>query len=130
MDEQLLRVTVAEEGATPAELDNLTTSLWRVLDQTAVNNVTRAPAEAPAGSKGPAVELGALLVNLLPQVLDSVVAAVAGWLLGYVGRSITRSGRSVTLSIGDDSIVLTRLSAKEQHKLVDAWVKRHSDGVG
>jgi hypothetical protein len=121
MDEHLLRITVTEEGATPAELDNLTASLRRVLDQTTVNSITRAPAEAPAGSKGPAVELATLLVSVFPPVLGSVVGAVVGWLLGH-------SGRSVTLSIGDDSIVVTQLKAKEQHTLVETWLRRHSDG--
>jgi hypothetical protein len=124
MDEQLLRVTVAEEDALPAELDNLTTSLRQVLNKTAVNDVTRAPAEAPpAGTKAVgAFEVGALVVKLLPSVLGPVVEAIKGWLSGHPGRSIT-------LTIGGDSIVVTRPSTEEQRMLVDAWLRRHSEGV-
>jgi hypothetical protein len=123
MDEHLLRVTVTEEGATPAELDNLTTSLRRTLHQTAVNDVTRAPADAPAGSKAVnAWEVGALVVKLFPSALGSVVEAIRGWLPRDPPRSII-------LSIGGDSIAVTRASTKEQQMLVDAWLSRHSEGV-
>jgi hypothetical protein len=124
MDEQrALCVTVAEEGASPSEIDNLTTSLRRVLNRTAVSDVTRAPATGPAGSKGAgAFELGALVVNLLPSVLRSVVDATKGWLSGHPGRSIT-------MSIGGDSIVVTHPSVEQQRLLVEAWLQRHSEGV-
>jgi hypothetical protein len=123
MDEHLLRVTVTEEAASLAELDNLTTSLRRTLHQTAVNDVTRAPADAPAGSKaGSAWDVSALVVNLLPSVLGSVVEAIRGWLP-------RDARRSVILSIGGDSIVVTQASTKEQEMLVNAWLSRHSEGV-
>ena len=124
MDGQhVLCVTVAEEDASPAEIDHLTSSLRRVLNQTAVSDVTRAPANAPAGSKGTgAFELGALVVNLLPSVLEPAVDAIKGWLSGHPGRSIT-------MNIGGDSIIVSHPSVEQQRLLVDAWLRRHSVDV-
>jgi|SRR5829696_1488211 len=121
MDEQYtLVVALAEDDALPTEIDNLTSSLRRALSQTAVHDVRRAAAEAPSGSKGAgAVELGALLVNLLPSVLGSVVTVVNGWLSGHAKRS-------VTMTIDGDSIVLTDPSKEQQRMLVEAWLQRHS----
>ena len=121
MDEQYtLLVALAEEGAPPAQIDNLTSSLRWALNQTPVRDVRRAPADAPTGSKAAgAFEIGALLVNLLPSVLGSVVNVINGWLSGHATRT-------VTLSIAGDTIVLTHPSKEQQSMLVETWLRRHS----
>jgi hypothetical protein len=76
--------------------------------------------EPPPGSK--AVELatlGALLVTVAKsQLLGPVVAAVRSWLAG--------SQRSVRLELDGDVLELTGVSSREQQRLADEWLRRHT----
>jgi hypothetical protein len=64
--------------------------------------------------------LGALLVTVSQsQLLGPVVAAVRSWLSGGPQRSIK-------LELDGDAIELTGVSSKEQRRLVDEWLRRHT----
>ena len=77
--------------------------------------------EPPAGSKAVDVAtVGALVLNLADsQLLDAVVAAVRSWLVGS-------SRRSIKLELGGDALELTGVSSKEQRRLTDEWLARHT----
>jgi hypothetical protein len=79
--------------------------------------------EPPPGSRAVDVAtLGALVVNLAdPQLLAAVVAAVGSWLAGS-------SRRSIKLQLGGDALELTGVSSKEQRRLTDEWLARHTAG--
>jgi hypothetical protein len=77
--------------------------------------------EPPPGTR--AVELaalGALVVTVAEsQLLGAVVAAVRSWLAGQPKRSIK-------LELDGDVLELTGLSAKDQQRLADEWLRRHT----
>jgi|Tabmets5t2r1_1033131.scaffolds.fasta_scaffold131705_1 hypothetical protein len=79
--------------------------------------------EPPPGTR--AVELaalGALVVTFAQSgMLTPVVAAIQGWL----GRS---QQRSVKLELDGDVLELTGVSSRDQQRLVDEWLRRHSSG--
>ena len=80
-----------------------------------------AAGEPPPGSR--AVDLaavGALVVNVAEsQLLTAVIAAVRSWLAGS-------SRRSIKLGLGGDVLELTGVSSKEQRRLTDEWLARHT----
>ena len=79
--------------------------------------------EPPPGSRGVDVAaLGALVVNIADgQLLAAVVTAVRSWLAGS-------SQRSIKLQLGGDALELTGVSSKEQRRLTDEWLARHTTG--
>lgn len=104
------------------EVANATLQLRRELlhlDVDAVE-VPRAD-EPPPGSKAADVmALGALVVHIADsQLLAAVVAAVRSWLVGS-------SRRSIKLELGGDALELTGVSSKEQRRLTDEWLARHT----
>jgi hypothetical protein len=78
--------------------------------------------EPPPGSR--AVELaalGALLVTMgKSQLLGSVVSAVRSWLAG------SAQPRSIKLELDGDTLELSGVSSKEQRRLTDEWLARHT----
>jgi hypothetical protein len=78
--------------------------------------------EPPPGSR--AVELaalGALLVTMgKSQLLGSVVSAVRSWLAG------STQPRSIKLELDGDTLELSGVSSKEQRRLTDEWLARHT----
>jgi hypothetical protein len=79
--------------------------------------------EPPPGSRAvDLAALGALVVNVADsQLLAAVVAAVRSWLAGS-------SRRSVKLELGGDALELTGVSSREQRRLADEWLDRHTAG--
>jgi hypothetical protein len=77
--------------------------------------------EPPPGSRAVDVAaLGALVVNIADsQLLAAVVAAVRSWLAGS-------SRRSIKLQLGGDALELTGVSSKDQRRLTDEWLARHT----
>jgi hypothetical protein len=71
-----------------------------------------------AGQKG--IALGALLAKL--------PAAAAGRLLTALQTWAARTGRTVEASIAGDSIKLTGASRKQQDRVIEAWLARHTAG--
>jgi hypothetical protein len=77
--------------------------------------------EPPPGSRAVDVAaLGALVVNIADsQLLAAVVAAVRSWLAGS-------SRRSIKLQLDGDALELTGVSSREQRRLTDEWLSRHT----
>ena len=77
--------------------------------------------EPPPGTR--AVELaalGALAVTVAKsQLIGPVVAAVRSWLAG-------QQQRSIKLVLDGDTLELTGVSSKEQQRLADEWLRRHT----
>jgi hypothetical protein len=79
--------------------------------------------EPPPGARAVDVAaIGALLVSIADsQLLAAVVGAVGSWLAGS-------SRRSVKLELGGDALELTGVSSREQRRLTDEWLARHTAG--
>jgi hypothetical protein len=79
--------------------------------------------EPPRGSRGVELAaLGALAVSFAQsQMLGTIVAAVRSWLAAS-------QQRSVKLELDGDVLELTGVSFKEQRRLTDEWLRRHSGG--
>ena len=79
--------------------------------------------EPPPGSRGVELAaLGALAVSFAQsQMLGTIVAAVRSWLA-------VSQQRSVKLELDGDVLELTGVSSKEQRRLTDEWLRRHSGG--
>jgi hypothetical protein len=105
------------------EVAEATLQLRRELLDLDVDAVRLPPGgEPPPGSR--AVELaalGALVVTLAnSQLLASVVAAVHAWLT-------RQPKRSIKLELDGDVLELTGLSSKDQQRLTDEWLRRHTN---
>lgn len=122
-----LTLTMAPGGDVDAdELASLTRQLRHHLLETDVEVVeVAASGEAPPGAKGVDVlSWGTLLVSFARSgALRQVVSVVQGWL----GR---HDGGSVTLTLGGDSITVTKATGKEQEQLVAAWIRSHGGDAG
>jgi hypothetical protein len=104
------------------ELAQATRQLRRELLDLDVDSVETPPVgEPPAGSRAVDVAtLGALVVNMADsQLLAAVMGAVRSWLAGS-------SRRSIKLGLGGDVLELTGVSSKEQRRLTDEWLARHT----
>jgi hypothetical protein len=104
------------------EVAEATLQLRRELLDLEVDAVELASAgDAPPGTRGVELAaLGALLVTVSQsQLLAPVVAAIRSWLSGEPQRSIK-------LELDGDAIELTGVSSKEQRRLVDEWLRRHT----
>jgi hypothetical protein len=103
------------------EIAHATLQLRRELLDADVDAAEAPGGEPPPGSRGVDVAaLGALVVNVADsQLLAAVVAAVRSWLAGSPRRSIK-------LELGEDSLELTGVSSKEQRRLADEWLARHT----
>lgn len=118
-----LQVVVGPDGDAE-EIAQATLQLRRELLDLDVDAVEAPQAgEPPPGSRAVDVAaLGALVVNLADsQLLAAVVAAVRSWLAGS-------SRRSIKLQLGGDALELTGVSSKEQRRLTDEWLARHTTG--
>jgi hypothetical protein len=75
----------------------------------------------PEGAKG----LGDVAGWLVAQfgTLDGLRALVAG-----VRGFALRTGRTVEVSIGGDSLKVTGVTSQQQEMIIDAWVARHGPG--
>ncbi len=94
------------------------------LSQLDVDRIERASAgAAPEGTRaGGAVELGALLVAVGGS------GAVLPMLVGLVRDWVSRRGSgSVKLTIGGDSLELSGVSGKDQHRVLEEFLRRHQD---
>jgi hypothetical protein len=81
-----------------------------------------AAGEPPPGSRGVELAaLGGLLVTVgRSQLLGPVVAAVRSWLAG------STQPRTIKLELDGDTLELSGVSSKEQRRLTDEWLARHT----
>ena len=104
------------------ELADLAAELHAELLSVDGASVAPLPAEAaPAGAKG----LGDVAGWLVAQfgTLDGlrvVVTTVHGW--------VSRTGRSVEVSIDGDVLKVTGVTSHQQGEIIDAWLARHAPG--
>ncbi|MGH8909014.1 MAG: hypothetical protein ACRD0K_21605 [Egibacteraceae bacterium] len=118
----------AGEHADAADLAERAAALREELLQLDVARVDLAMAgPAPAGTRaGEALAAGVLLVDLAAStgLLDAVVVdAVRSW--------VSRPGqRSVRLELDGDVLEVTGVSWREQRRLIQTWIDRHTAPAG
>jgi hypothetical protein len=124
-----IALRLSEDGADAERLDALTGHLRRELLQLDVDDVRRAPAgAAPPGTRAlDVVALGGLVVSLGHTAggLKDIVAALRRWL--SAGHGVRRT---VKIEIDGDTLELSEVSAADQDRLVDLFVRRHSETGG
>jgi len=101
------------------ELDTLTLQLRERLLELDIDRAELNRSDgAPDGSKpGDVIALGALAVTMAPFALRSVVRLLETW-IGH------RPVRTVSITIGEDSLELQAVSSGDQRKLIDAFITR------
>ena len=117
-----LHLEVAEEGADPARLEELSLRLRQELLALDVDSVRpREGGPAPDGTRGDfATIAGALAVTLQPTV--ALLTAMIGVVRDWAGR-----GRHhVKVEIDGDVLELSGASDDVQRRLVDDWIARHA----
>jgi hypothetical protein len=125
MDEYATTLDVKVAVGPDGDAEELAQAAWQLrrelLDLDVDSVETPSAGEPPPGSRAVDVAaLGALVVNLADsQLLAAVVAAVRSWLAGS-------SRRSIKLGLGGDVLELTGVSSKEQRRLTDEWLARHT----
>lgn len=99
------------------ELDELTRHLRERLLELDVDRVEPVRADhVPAGAKpADAIAVGALAVTLAPLALRSVLGLVQTWIEN-------RPVRTVSITLGDDSLELEAVSAADQQRLIEAFL--------
>jgi hypothetical protein len=119
MDGLILHVLpVADSDA--KEMADLTDGLHAELLDVDAASVAPLPADAaPPGAKGLGTLAGWLLVQFgTLDGLRAVVASVRGWTV--------RTGRTVEISIGGDTLKVTGVTSQQQGELIDTWLARHA----
>jgi hypothetical protein len=124
-----VRVQLSEDGADAERLASLTGFLRRELLQLDVQDVSALQAgEPPPHARAfDAAAVGGLLVSLSSSAegLRAVVSAVRQWLTRGEGVR-----RTVRLEIGGDALELSEVSAADQDRLIDLFVRRHAAPEG
>jgi hypothetical protein len=117
-----LRVDLGSEpGEDPSELDEATRQLQRELLELDVQDVRQvADGSAPPGTRGIGV---AVVSSLAVSAGQEAIGAVVRTLVQWMSR---RRARSVKLTIGEDSLELSDVSAEDQRRLVESFLARHA----
>jgi hypothetical protein len=122
-------VFVSEEGSDAERVDLLTGFLrGELLTVDAVEVSTMRADQLPPGARGiDAAAVGGLIVGLgrWDAAIRSVIRVIRRWL----DRS-PHEGRSVRIEIEGDVLVLSDASRAEESRLVNLFIRRHSDGEG
>jgi hypothetical protein len=122
-----LVVHLAEDGADPERLDELTRFLRDELLQLDVDDVTALRVgEPPPGARVfDVIAVGGLLVSLSRSAegLRQIVSAIRKWLARGEGAR-----RTVRLEIDGDALELSEASAADQERLIGLFVSRHATG--
>ncbi|MFG2511249.1 hypothetical protein [Streptomyces sp. NPDC048584] len=102
------------------ELDELTLLLRERLLELDVDAVeTVRSGDVPDGAKPvDAIAVGALALTLAPIAFRSVLDLVRTWIEN-------RPVRSVSVTLGDDSLELEAVSSADQRRIVDAFLAAH-----
>jgi hypothetical protein len=113
----------SEDAVDEEEIDQLSRQLRRELLELEVARVDPAPSQAtPPGSKaGDPVAIGALVVSLMssPELLAAIVGQIQA-MLSHIGR------HSVRLEIDGDALEVSGVSSREQRRLIEIWIDRHT----
>ncbi|TYB50787.1 hypothetical protein FXF51_55270 [Nonomuraea sp. PA05] len=117
----------ADQELDPEHADRLVRRLRVELDELDVERATLAidGTPPPAGAKGAdPVTVGAIIVAL--SASGGVLTTVIGTLSDWLDRQSRRHRISIT--IDGDTIELDRATAEQQRALLDAYIRRHTDG--
>ena len=113
----------------PEELERLSHNLRDELNELGVlekvDLMTKEGEHAPKGFKsgGEVAMLGSLLVTLSGSLASNVIPSLANTLQSWITR---QDRHTISLEIGGDKLQLKGISDKQQEKLIDAWISRHS----
>jgi hypothetical protein len=114
-----------DPSAEPDEVERYSHQLFAELNELDIESLHPAAAtDAPPGAKGAEVfELGAWIMALSASggVFGKVVDALRDWL----GRHPPEN--RIAITIDGDVLELSNVSAREQHELVKAFIRRHSE---
>lgn len=83
-----LELEVFLEGSTKKELDTITRHLLKELEKTNVESVNLVSGIAPDGTKGDAITIGTLAIEVLPSAIPAVIALVQAWMLRDKNRTV------------------------------------------
>jgi hypothetical protein len=120
-----MRLYLAEDGADPERLDQLTGQVRAELRQfDEISGVSTLPGSPPPpGTRGANIEtVGALLVMLgqSAEGLRAVVGVACDWMRRGDGTK-----RTVRVEIAGDVLELSEATPAEQQRLIDFFVGRH-----
>jgi hypothetical protein len=115
-----IQLDLALAGADAEELDEATRDLQRELAEL-VDVARPAGSEPPDGAR--AVEVAAL-GSLVMKVGSAAVAPVARVLQAWLAR---RSGRTIKLTLGDDSIEISGGSAAYQQQMIETFLRARAE---
>jgi hypothetical protein len=107
----------------PQEYEKATRQLRAELKDLDVESVRLVATDtAPAGAKGDPVAVGALIVALSASggVFTTLIGVLNDWLRRHSGN------HRIRVTIDGDTIELDGVSAEQESKLVDTFVRRHS----
>jgi hypothetical protein len=124
MTHQVKKIVVGlgAKGADARELDELTRGLSNELRQIEVRSVDRlSEGEAPPGSKGDPFTIGWLLVTLTPIVATKVFDVLVDW-------AKRAHGRTIKVTIGQNTIELPGATSKEREELLNRWLSEVGHG--
>ncbi|MFH8448800.1 hypothetical protein ACH4CD_06120 [Streptomyces fungicidicus] len=115
--ERMRLVLTGSQDSDQEELDELTLRLRERLLELDVDDVElNRSGDIPAGAKPvDAIAVGALVVTVAPIALRSVLDLVRTWIE-------TRPVRTVSITLGEDSLELEAVSPAEQQRLIDAFL--------
>ncbi|GGX14757.1 hypothetical protein GCM10010297_40150 [Streptomyces malachitofuscus] len=115
--ERLHLVLTGSQDSDQEELDELTLQLRERLLELDVDDVEPNRSGAvPAGAKPvDAIAVGALAVTMAPIALRSVLDLVRTWIE-------TRPVRTVSITLGEDSLDLEAVSSADQQRLIEAFL--------
>ena len=124
-----IRITIDEQTADAEEQESMSLALRQEILATDVEDVRFVRAgPVPDGTRGVDVTAVNQLLVLVPASLTTLTALV-GTIRSWLGRS--SEGRTVEVTLGDQSLKLTRADTDEQRRLVEAFLNRvQSDAKG
>jgi Effector Associated Constant Component 1 len=99
------------------ERADLASRLREEIQEHGIDDVGHPSLEAPAGSKGAALDLAQLVVSFA-GTLPPLIMAIQGWL----GR---HPEAAVTLEIDGDRLVLDEASPADRQRLLEVFLARH-----
>ena len=91
-----LNIEVSAGDATEDEIDRMTRHLLHEMRELDVESAQLAKGgPAPVGSKGDAITMGAILLEVLPAVLPSVLGLLQSWVTRRQGRIVKFKGLGI-----------------------------------
>ena len=91
-----IEIKILAKDATEEDLDKMTRNLLQELKETNIESASLLSiGTAPKGSKGDAVTIGTLALEVLPVVLPSVIALVQAWVMRGQGRIVKFKGKGI-----------------------------------